>query len=121
MADLVLFRVFCSRYDPNINRKVTIARELTKRYETVLRTEVKASIELYSKEDPRGEYVLMIEGKDHKEIEEEKQAMWDSLTLQEHMDLYIEKGMTKKEAMKEVAKDKGVSRRDIYQEINIKQ
>lgn len=103
------------------NRKVTIARELTKRYETVLRTEVKASIELYSKEDPRGEYVLMIEGKDHKEIEEEKQAMWDSLTLQEHMDLYIEKGMTKKEAMKEVAKDKGVSRRDIYQEINIKQ
>ena len=74
-------------------------------------------IAYYEDNEPRGEYVLIFEGKSLQELKEEKQQEWNQLTVQEHMEHYFEKGMDKKSAMKQVAKDRGVSKRDIYQEL----
>ena len=74
-------------------------------------------IAYYENNEPRGEYVLIFEGKSLQELKEEKQQEWNQLTVQEHMKYYLEKGMDKKSAMKQVAKDRGVSKRDVYQEL----
>ena len=69
----------------------------------------------YENEEPRGECVIVVEGKSLKEIEKEKAAAWEDMTVEEHMDLYLEQGMDRKDAMKQVAKDRGISKRDVYQ------
>lgn len=97
------------------DRKITLCRELTKRFETVMPTTLEAAISFYETEEPKGEYVLVLEGKSFREIEEEKQKAWEEMTIEEHMEIYLSKGMDKKEAMKEVAKDRGTSKREIYQ------
>ncbi|MBQ7972257.1 MAG: 16S rRNA (cytidine(1402)-2'-O)-methyltransferase [Lachnospiraceae bacterium] len=97
------------------DRKITLCRELTKRFETVMPTTLEAAISFYETEEPKGEYVLVLEGKNFREIEEEKQKAWEEMTIEEHMEIYLSKGMDKKEAMKEVAKDRGTSKREIYQ------
>ena len=74
-------------------------------------------IAYYEENEPRGEYVLIFEGKSLQELKEEKQQEWNQFTVQEHMEHYLEKGMDKKSAMKQVAKDSGVSKRDIYHEL----
>ena len=66
-------------------------------------------------EEPRGECVIVVEGKSLEEIEKEKAAAWEDMTVEEHMDLYLEQGMDRKDAMKQVAKDRGVGKREIYQ------
>ena len=71
-------------------------------------------MEYYNSNEPRGEYVLVVEGKDRQEIIKEEQEGWLSMTVEEHLEYYIAKGIDKKEAMKMVAKDRGVSKRDIY-------
>lgn len=97
------------------NRRMTLCRELTKKHETAFHTTIEALITFYTTEKPLGECVLVVEGKSHQEMKEEKQASWEKITIEDHMKIYEEKGYSRKEAMKLVANDRGVTKRDIYQ------
>ncbi len=97
------------------DRRITLCRELTKKFETVFPTTFKEALMYYEKEEPRGEYVLVVEGKSLLRKKEEAQAAWQSMTIEEHMTYYEEGGMDEKSAMKQVAKDRGVPKREIYQ------
>ena len=97
------------------NRRITLCRELTKKFETVIPTMIEDAIAMYETEEPRGEYVLVIEGKSLEQKREDQQASWQSMSIEEHMAYYERDGMDEKSAMKQVAKDRGVSKRDIYQ------
>jgi len=97
------------------NRRMTVCRELTKRYEDKQRGTLDEIIAYYETVEPRGEYVLVIEGRSRQELQVLQQKEWESMPLTDHMELYLEKGMDRKAAMKQVAKDRGVSKRDIYQ------
>ncbi len=99
------------------NRQLTLCRELTKKYEEADKTTIDQAIEKYNEKEPRGEYVLVIEGKSQEEIQEENKQKWESMTIEEHMEYYISQGNDKKSAMKFVAKDRGVSKRDIYNQL----
>lgn len=96
------------------DRRMTICRELTKWFETVTPTTLAQALEHYRTEEPRGEYVLVLEGKSYEEKRREEIASWESMTIEEHMAYYEEQGIENKEAMKRVAKDRGVSKREIY-------
>ena len=95
-------------------RKIAVCKELTKRHETVYRDTIAGALSYYTENEPKGEYVLVIEGKSQEELILEKRAAWDDMSIEEHFNMYISQGMDKKEAMKLVAKDRGVSKRDIY-------
>lgn len=97
------------------SRRLTLCRELTKKFETVLPTTIADALALYETEEPRGEYVLVIEGKSLAQKKEERQAAWQSMSIEEHMAYYEKEGIDEKNAMKQVAKDRGVSKREIYQ------
>ena len=99
------------------DRELTITRELTKRHEEKNKTTFEKALEYYEENEPRGEYVLVIAGKSRAMQEEEKREMCGETTIKEHMDMYLKQGLDKKEAMKAVAKDRGVSKRDIYKEL----
>jgi len=96
------------------DRRISICRELTKKFETVMHTTISDAVEYYKSNDPRGEYVLVIEGKSLKEKEAIKQAEFNEISIEEHMRMYESKGIDRKEAMKLVAKDRGISKRDVY-------
>lgn len=96
------------------NRKITLCRELTKKFETIFPTTLQFALEYYKENDPRGEYVLVIEGKSKKEKEEQRLARFENLSIEDHMKLFEKKGMEKKEAMKAVAKERGISKREVY-------
>ena len=96
-------------------RKITLCRELTKRFENVMPTTLDGAIAYYEENEPRGEYVLVLEGRSREEKEKEQQASWQEMSVAEHVKLYEDKGMDHKSAMKQAAKDRGVSKRDIYQ------
>ncbi|MBQ8808460.1 MAG: 16S rRNA (cytidine(1402)-2'-O)-methyltransferase [Clostridia bacterium] len=98
------------------DRKITLCREITKIHEEFIRTTLHDAIQRYEENPPRGEFVLVIEGKKAEEIEAENEALWQSMSIFEHVKMYINKGMDEKEALKAVAKDRGVSKRDIYNE-----
>ena len=95
-------------------RNIALCRELTKKYEEISRKTIAEAIEYYKDNEPRGEYVLVIEGLDKAALKEEEQKKWEEMTIEEHMAIYEGKGLDNKEAMKMVAKDRGVSKRDIY-------
>ncbi len=97
------------------DRRLTICRELTKRHEEKMQTTFEDSMAYYEVNEPRGEYVLIIAGRSREEMKKEEQAGWEALSLEEHMAHYESQGIDRKEAMKRVAKDRGVSKRDIYQ------
>lgn len=97
------------------DRRLTLCRELTKKFETVIPTTIKDALALYETEEPRGEYVLVIEGKSLKQKKEERRESWQSMSIEEHMAYYEQEGLDEKSAMKQVAKDRGVPKRDIYQ------
>jgi len=97
------------------DRRLTICRELTKRHEEKMQTTFADSLSYYEVNEPRGEYVLIIAGRSREEMKKEEQAGWEALSLEEHMAHYESQGIDRKEAMKRVAKDRGVSKRDIYQ------
>ncbi|MGI5990240.1 MAG: 16S rRNA (cytidine(1402)-2'-O)-methyltransferase [Lachnospiraceae bacterium] len=99
------------------NRPVSICRELTKIHEEVCRLTLGEAARRYETVSPRGEYVLVIGGKPDEEVEKEARAKWDDMTAAEHVRMYMDQGLDKKEAMKRAAKDRGVSKRDIYQEL----
>ena len=92
-------------------------RELTKRFETVMPTTIFAATDYFETNDPRGEYVLVIEGKSYEEKKQEAQKNWLEMPVEEHVALYESQGFDRKEAMKKAAKDRGVSKRDIYQSL----
>lgn len=96
-------------------RNISVCRELTKKYETVFRTTFSDALEFYETRDPRGECVIVVEGKDPEEIREEQVRAWDAMTLGEHMAYYESQGVERKESMKLVAKDRGITKRDVYQ------
>lgn len=96
-------------------RRLTICRELTKRHEEKMQTTFADSLAYYEVNEPRGEYVLIIDGRSREEMKKEEQAGWEQLSIEEHMAHYESQGIDRKEAMKRVAKDRGVSKRDIYQ------
>ena len=97
------------------NRRMTLCRELTKKHETAFASTVEDILKFYETQEPKGECVLVIEGKSRQELVKEARSRWEEMTVEEHMEVYLSKGMDKKEAMKAVAKDRGVSKRDIYQ------
>ncbi len=103
------------------NRRITLCRELTKRFETVVPTTIEGALQMYEEEEPRGEYVLVVEGRSLKEKKAQEIAGWESMSIEEHMVYYEEQGMDHKSAMKAVAKDRGVSKRDIYKELHIEE
>lgn len=96
-------------------RRITLCRELTKKFETIMPTTLEGAADYYEENEPKGEYVLVIEGKSRKEIEEEQQKSWESMSIEEHMDFYEKQGIDRKSAMKKVAADRGVGKREIYQ------
>lgn len=110
-----LVRTLQELYEVLGERKVTLCRELTKKFETVMPTTLEQALSYYETEEPRGEYVLVLEGKSFAEKAREERDLWMQLSVEEHMAYYEEKGVDRKEAMKLVAKDRGVSKRDIYQ------
>ena len=96
------------------DRELTICRELTKKYEEKIQTTFSSLLSYYEEKEPRGEYVLVICGKSREELVKEQQASWEEMSIEEHMAYYENQGISHKEAMKMVAKDRGVSKRDIY-------
>ncbi len=102
-------------YGTTGERKITLCRELTKKFETVFPTTLEKAIQYYEENEPRGEYVLVMEGKSFQQKKQEQQESFADLSIEEHMKLYEDKGIEHKEAMKLVAKERGVSKRDIYQ------
>ena len=102
-------------YETLGDRKISICRELTKRYEETTLTTIKESLLYYKNTEPRGEYVLIVDGKTFEEIEKEDQKRWESMSVEEHMAVYEGQGIDRKESMKLVAKDRGISKRDVYQ------
>lgn len=103
------------------DRRVTLCRELTKKFETVLPTTLAGALEYYDSEEPRGEYVLVIEGKSRREKRREEIAVWEGMSIEAHMARYEEQGMERKEAMRQVAKDRGLSRREVYASLNCRE
>lgn len=97
------------------DRKITLCRELTKKFETVFPTTIRGALTFYREEEPRGEYVLVVEGKSLQEKRKEEQASWEEMSIEDHMEFYEKQGMEHKEAMKQVARDRGVGKREIYQ------
>lgn len=101
-------------YESLGDRNISLCRELTKRYETILSTTISGAISYYEQQEPKGEFVLVIEGRSIQALQEEKQQEWLSVPLTEHMAHYEQQGISHKEAMKLVAKDRGISKREVY-------
>lgn len=96
------------------NRRITVCRELTKKHETAFATTLEDACIYYSENEPKGECVLVIEGRDRQDLRREEMARWEEMSIEDHMDYYESQGIDRKEAMKKVAKDRGISKRDVY-------
>lgn len=96
------------------DRRISICRELTKKFESVVATTLETALTMYEAEEPRGEYVLVIEGKSFDEQKKELEESYQELPIEEHMKRYEDQGMDRKEAMKQVAKDRGITKREVY-------
>lgn len=97
------------------DRQIAVCKELTKKFETINRTTLSEAVDYYTNNEPKGEYVLVLSGADKSKLVLEEQLAWQQMSLEEHMNLYLEQGIDKKEAMKKVAKDRGITKRDVYQ------
>ncbi|MBQ7933545.1 MAG: 16S rRNA (cytidine(1402)-2'-O)-methyltransferase [Lachnospiraceae bacterium] len=109
-----LVRTLEELYEVLGERRITLCRELTKKFETVFPTTLEGALEYYKEQEPRGEYVLVLEGRSLEDKRKEEQDNWASMTIEEHMAFYEKQGMDPKTAMKQVAKDRGVGKREIY-------
>lgn len=96
------------------DRHITLAREITKKHETIEPMMLSEAISRYEEEDPRGEFVIVIEGLDVKKLEEEKKSSFEAMSVEEHVQMYVDQGMSKKDAIKQAAVDRGVPKRDVY-------
>lgn len=99
------------------NRRITVCRELTKKHETAFQTTLAEAIAFYETNELKGECVLVLEGKSREELKAEEVAKWEEMSIEEHMDYYTKQGIAKKDAMKLVAKDRGIGKRDVYQQL----
>lgn len=97
------------------DRGMTLCRELTKRYETAFQTTIKGAIEFYQGQEVKGECVIVIEGVSFEELEKKEQDKWTQMSIEEHLEYYMNQNNSKKEAMKLVAVDRGLTKRDVYQ------
>lgn len=102
-------------YEALGERSITLCRELTKKHEDVQKTTLSNVLLYFEDHKPRGEYVLVLEGRDRREKEEQQKKCWEAMSLSEHMAFYEAQEIPRKEAMKLVAKDRGISKRDVYQ------
>ncbi len=96
------------------DRQIAVCKELTKRHETVYRSDIKGAVDYYNANEPRGEYVLVIAGLNREDIIRDKQDAWKEMPLEEHLKHYESQGIERREAIKLVAKDRGVPKREIY-------
>lgn len=112
-----LLKTLKELYETLGDRKITIVKEITKKYENVMPVTILKAISYYGEEEAKGEFVLVIEGRPREEMIKEEQEQWSSMSLEDHMNLYLEQGMNKKEAMKAVSSDRGVPKREIYQQL----
>lgn len=96
------------------DRRIALARELTKRYEEVIRCSLFEAMERYQNETPKGEFVVIIEGQDEEVLIESERDRFANISIEEHVNLHVEAGLTKKEAIKKVAEDRGIIKRDVY-------
>ena len=99
------------------NRKVTVCRELTKKHETAFTATLETALAYYEANEPKGECVLVIEGQSREELRREEISKWEEMSIAEHMEFYTSQGIDRKEAMKKVAKDREISKRDVYREL----
>lgn len=102
------------------NRNIAIVKELTKKHESVFKTNLLDALKYFEDNAPKGEYVLVIEGANEEDILNEQKEQINNISIKEHLDQYISTGMDIKEAMKKVAKDRGISKREVYTEVKIK-
>ena len=112
-----LLKTLQELFDNLGNRRITVCRELTKKHETAFVTTLEDAIQYYEINEPKGECVLVMEGKSREELRKEEVSKWEEMTIEEHMEYYLSQGIDKKEAMKLVAKDRGISKRDVYQQL----
>ena len=110
-----LRRTLQELYDTVGQRRITLCRELTKKFETVMPVTLEEAIRYYEENEPKGEYVLVLQGKSREEIRQNEQARWEKMSIEEHMAYYEQQGIDRKSAMKLVAADRGVGKREIYQ------
>jgi 16S rRNA (cytidine1402-2'-O)-methyltransferase len=96
------------------NRKIALCRELTKKYEEIIRCTFDEAIKLYTEKKPLGEFVIVMEGKNSEELLYEKQQAFENITIEEHIKAHMGKGLEKKEAIKAVAKERGISKSEVY-------
>lgn len=96
------------------DRRITLCRELTKKHETVFLSTLSGALEYYRSQEPKGECVIVMEGRSREEMREEERRSWEEMDIREHMDLYLSRGMDQKAAMKAVAKDRRIGKRDVY-------
>lgn len=116
-----LKKTLAALYDALGERRITICRELTKKFETVMPTTLADALVYYDANEPRGEYVLVLEGKAKEEIEAERQKNFEEMPMEDHVEMYEKQGFDHKEAMKKAAKDRGITKREVYQYLlNIK-
>lgn len=99
------------------DRKAACVREITKKFEEVKKGNMSELIEYYNVNEPKGEFVIVIGGADAKELKKEEIAAWESITVEEHVKKYMAEGMSEKDAMKQAAKDRGITKRDIYAQL----
>ncbi|MBE5945152.1 MAG: 16S rRNA (cytidine(1402)-2'-O)-methyltransferase [Lachnospiraceae bacterium] len=97
------------------NRETTVCRELTKKHETFFKTTLEEAVSYYNDNEAKGECIIVIKGVSFEELEEQNRKKWDQMDIPEHIRMYIEQGLDKKEATKQVARDRGVSKREIYE------
>ena len=112
-----LLKTLQELFDNLGNRRITVCRELTKKHETAFVTMLEEAIRYYEMNEPKGECVLVIEGKSREDIRREEVSKWEEMSIEEHMEYYLGQGIDKKDAMKLVAKDRGISKRDVYQQL----
>ncbi|MDO4299397.1 MAG: 16S rRNA (cytidine(1402)-2'-O)-methyltransferase [Lachnospiraceae bacterium] len=109
-----LVRTLQELYEVLGERRITLCRELTKKHETAFATTLSGALAYYQEQEPKGECVIVMEGRSRTEMQQEEQQRWEELSVQEHVAYYESQGMERKEAMKRAARDRGVSKREIY-------
>ncbi|MGN0150849.1 MAG: 16S rRNA (cytidine(1402)-2'-O)-methyltransferase [Wujia sp.] len=97
------------------DREVNVCRELTKKHEEFYRTTLMQAVGYYGENEPRGEFIIVIHGKSREAILEEERGRWDEMDISDHIRMYMNQGMDKKEATRQVAKDRGIPKRDVYE------
>ena len=102
------------------DRKICICRELTKKFEEIQRISIREAVSFYEENEPRGEMVIIIEGMSTEDKKAFESEQWNDISMTEHLSRYLKQGLSEKEAMKAVAKDRGMSKRDVYEQLKIR-